>query len=136
MVRSFGLAFESTGFRSQLRGDTIWPHWWVLIERNRSVCGWLYIYIYIYTCVCATIFILVYPIIHLLLDIPLNLILCSFHLIFPHIYIYISLLNLCCFSFFMLQCIFLPCFFSLFSHLITCYFLFPFLFVSFHDFLL
>ena len=23
-------------------------NWWVLIERNRSVCGWLYIYIYIY----------------------------------------------------------------------------------------
>ena len=49
MVRSFGLTFESTGFRSQLREDTVYPHWWVLIERNRSVCGWLYIYIYIYS---------------------------------------------------------------------------------------
>ena len=61
MVRSFGLAFESTGFRSQLRVDTVLPHWWVLIERNRSVCGWLlwyiyiYIYIYIYMCVCVCV---------------------------------------------------------------------------------
>ena len=62
MVRSFGLAFESTGFRSQLREDTVEPHWWVLIERNRSVSGdyidicisvCVYIYISFYKCLMA-----------------------------------------------------------------------------------
>ena len=44
MVRNFGLTFESTGFRSQLREDTV--ETLMSSDRTKQICLWMTIYIY------------------------------------------------------------------------------------------